>query len=116
MTGIQLTWLTTAVTVVVTAVVFFVLAEWSAGGPAPWSIVPGFARGIRGWVHRQEDLEPLHLVSPQAEEPPPPIDDAALPLPPLETEERAPEPWIEEDVDPETLAAVEITDLGKRRT
>ncbi len=114
MTGLALIWLTTAVTIVLTAVVFVALAEWSAGGAAPWSIVPGFARGVRDWLHREEDLEPLHVVSPRAEEPPPVRDTAALPLPPLETEEREPEAWVEEYVDADELAEIEVEDLGRK--
>jgi hypothetical protein len=115
MTSIALTWLSTAALLAITVVVFVVLAEWSAGGPAPWSIVPGVTRGVRDWIHRQEELEPLHLVSPRAEEPPPEMDSMALPLPPLHPEGPEPEAWVEEQVDDEILAEVEVEDLAKRR-
>jgi hypothetical protein len=115
MTPVVLTWLSTAALLALTIVAFVVLAEWSAGGPAPWSIVPGLTRGVRDWIHRQEELEPLHLVSPRAEEPPPQVDSEALPLPPLHAEEPEPEAWVEEQVDDEVLAAIEVEDLGKRK-
>jgi len=47
MTGPMAAALSAALTMILTSVVFVVLAQWSAGGAAPWTIVPGVARGVR---------------------------------------------------------------------
>lgn len=96
MTDLTLIWLSTSATVVATVVVFVILARWSAAEPVPWSILPGLSRGVSVWHQGREVIDPVLLISPQAEEPGPRIDMDALPLPPPETVEREPEAWIEE--------------------
>jgi hypothetical protein len=111
MTDIQMTWLSTVVTLVTTAVVFVLLVEWSAGGPAPWTILPGVVRGVVDWVRREDEFATFHLVSPRAEEAQPPMEPDGLPLTPIPGKARQPEAWLEEHVDPEVLAEIEIEEL-----
>jgi hypothetical protein len=112
---LTLPWLGAVVTIVVTAVAFVALTRQSAGGPVPWSIVAGLARGIRTWSRSREDLTPFRLISPQAEDAAPPLDTSLLTLAPLEKHPREPEAWVEEGVDPAILAEVEIEELGPHR-
>jgi hypothetical protein len=111
MTDVQMTWLSTVVTLVTTAAVFVILVEWSAGGPAPWTILPGVVRGVVDWVRREDEFETFHLVSPRAEEAQPPMEPDGLPLTPIPGKVRQPEAWVEEHVDPEVLAEIEIEEL-----
>lgn len=108
--------LLSAVAIVVTAtVVFVLLAQRWAGGPVAWSILPGLVRGMNVWSHGRDESEPLHLISPQAEEPGPPLDTSLLPLAPLEEQPPEPEAWVEEGVNPAILAEVEIEEVGHHR-
>ena len=66
MSDLGLIWLSTVVTVVATSLLFVRLAQWSAGGPAPWSIAAGMAHGISDWA--SDGPDPLRSVSPQAVE------------------------------------------------
>lgn len=108
-------WISTIVTTATTAVLFVLLAQWSAGGAAPWSIAPGLVRGIRDWGNREEDLEPIRFVSPAAEIPEPPIGVAALPLSPLDYARHQPDDDVANDHDPGAWVDVEIEELGTRR-
>jgi len=76
MSDLQLIWLSTVLTVLATAILFVVLAQWSTGGSAPWSIAAGMARGISDWASAGPDRP--RAVSPRA-----------LELPPLEMDELA---------------------------
>ncbi len=112
-------WISTIVTTATTAVLFVLLAKWSAGGPAPWSIVPGLARGIRVWGRREDDLEPIRFISPMAQTPEPPIDVAALPLSPFQSARREPQEGVavegDGDAPVDVDVEIEIEELGTRR-
>ena len=95
MTDLVLIWLSTAGTVLATAALFVVLARWSVG-EGSWSMLPGLALGVSAWAHRRAEPDPPRFLSPQAEEPVPPIDVEGLPLAPLESVAREPEAWVEE--------------------
>jgi len=104
-------WISTIVTTATTALVFVLLAQWSAGGAAPWSIVPGLVRGIRDWGQRDEDIEPFRFVSPAAQLPEPRIDVAALPRSPLDAARHG----VASDDDPGVSFVAEVEELGTRR-
>jgi hypothetical protein len=106
MTDLSPVWISTVTFCVLTTVGFIILAEWSAGGAAPWSIAAGVVRGIHDWA----DDRPVvtRVVSTPATEPQPPIDTAALPLPPITDPARE---AIVED-----LAEVEFEEVTSRRT
>jgi hypothetical protein len=110
-TGLAMIWISTIVTTATTAVVFVLLAQWSAGGAAPWSIAPGLVRGIRDWGQRDEDLEPFRVVSPAAQLPEPPINVAALPLSPLDAARHG----VASEDDSGFAVVAEVEELGTRR-
>lgn len=67
MSDLALIWLSTIVTLLGTAILFVLLAHWSAGGPAPWSVAGSLARGIADWA-TPDGADPLPAVSPRAVE------------------------------------------------
>jgi len=95
MSDLQLIWLSTILTVLATAMLFVLLAQWSAGGSAPWSIAAGVARGISDWA--SPGAERPRTVSPRALELPPlemdPLAVASLRRPP------APKPQPDAEVE-----------------
>jgi hypothetical protein len=115
-TDLRAVLLSTITLVVLTAIVFLLLALWSAGGAATWSIAAGVARGVRDWARGRDNAEAARGVSPQAIEPEPPIDTAALPLPPLSSSERNHEAWLEEGVDQAAAAEIEMEEIRTRRS
>ncbi len=115
MTGLAMIWLSTIVTTATTAVLFVLLAQWSAGGAAPWSIVPGLVRGIREWGHREDELEPFRFVSPMAEIPEAPIEFAALSPGQFGPSRHVAQPGTEDRAARDAPADVEIEELGSRR-
>jgi hypothetical protein len=54
-------------------------------------------------------------MSPQAEDPGPPLDTTRLPLGPLPARPREPEGRVSEGADPDFLVGVEIEELGHHR-
>jgi hypothetical protein len=110
---LTLPFLGTLATIVVTAVAFVLLTRRSAGGPVPWSIAAGLARGVGAWS--RQDPGPFNWISPRSQDPAPPIDTTRLPLPPLEGQRRRPEDSAVPGADPEFLAGAEIEELGSRR-
>lgn len=115
MTGLAMIWISTIVTTATTAVVFVLLAQWSAGGAAPWSIAPGLVRGIRGWGHRTDDLEPVRLVSPMAETPEVPIDVAAINPGHFSSSRHGAQHGAADQANADAPVDVEIEELGTRR-
>jgi hypothetical protein len=115
MTGLTMVWISTIVTTATTALVFVLLAQWSAGGAAPWSIVPGLVRGIRDWGHRDEDIEAFQFVSPAAQIPEPRIDVAALPLSPRDSARHEPRRVVADEDDPGFSVGAEIEELFTNR-
>lgn len=114
MTDLSPVWISTIAFCVITTVGFIILAEWSAGGAAPWSIAAGVARGIHDWG--DDKPEPIRIVSTPATEPQPPIDIAALPLSPLSTVDGQPAARLEEYPSAAELELVETEELSSRRT
>ena len=114
MTDLAPVWISTIAFCVLTTVGFIILAEWSAGGAAPWSIAAGVARGIQDWA--DEKSQPPRIVSSPATEPQPPTDTAAMPLPPLTTADGLPVAAVEEYPTADELAQFEVEELGTRRT
>ena len=113
MTDLSPVWISTIAFCTLTTIGFIILAEWSAGGAAPWSIAAGVVRGIQDWG--DDKPEPVRIISTPATEPQPPMDTAALPLPPLTTIEGQPGPKVEEYPSADELAQVEIEELTTRR-
>ncbi|MBI2781213.1 MAG: hypothetical protein HYX55_05400 [Chloroflexi bacterium] len=113
MTDLSPVWISTIAFCVLTTVGFIILAEWSAGGAAPWSIAAGVVRGIHDWG--DDKPSPVRIVSTPATAPQPPMDTGALPLPPLVTIEGQPAPKVEEYPSADELAQVEIEELTTRR-
>lgn len=113
MTDVQAVWISTITFMILTTVGFIILAEWSAGGAAPWSIAAGVVRGIREWADTDE--EPVRIVSTPATEPQPPMDTAALPLPPLATVDGQPGPKVDEYPSAGELEQVEIEEITSGR-
>ena len=111
MTGLAMIWISTIVTTATTALVFVLLAQWSAGGAAPWSIAPGLVRGIRDWGRRGDDLDPIRLISPRAQIPEPLINMAALPLSPLDAARHG----VASEDDSGFAVVAEVEELGTRR-
>lgn len=54
-------WLCTVATIVSTSVIFTLLAIWSAGGAAPWSILPGLVRHHSGGGASAGTLPPIRI-------------------------------------------------------
>ena len=108
-------WISTIVTTATTAVLFVLLAQWSAGGAAPWSIVPGLVRGIRDWGQRDEDIEPFRFVPAAAQIPEPRIDVVALPLIPLDSARHQPRRVVAHEDDPGFCRGAEIEELFTNR-
>ena len=115
MNDLAMIWMSTIAMIVVTAFAFVVLAEWSAGGPAPWSILPGLAQGVSDWVRSADEVDWLGRISPRAEEPGPPLNTGASSPGPPWADPGELEARVEEHVDPELQAEVEMEEVHRRR-
>jgi hypothetical protein len=67
-TDVQLAWLSTIAWFVMTAILFAVLARWSAG-EGSWGGLPGIVRGLHDWTSsdRRLPVSSPSSSSPQAE-------------------------------------------------
>ncbi|TAL06003.1 MAG: hypothetical protein EPO00_11930 [Chloroflexota bacterium] len=62
MTDLAWIWLFTIVTILATSIIFVLLAIWSSGGAAPWSIVPGLIGSRPTESVAESPLPPLAMT------------------------------------------------------
>ncbi|MEO5918029.1 MAG: hypothetical protein ABIQ17_00565 [Candidatus Limnocylindrales bacterium] len=117
MTGPMAAALSAALTMILTSVVFVVLAQWSAGGAAPWTIVPGVARGVRHWMQRESDLPALRFASPGPFDLSRSIGSGSRPSArdARSNAELGADGWASSWPDPDSFGQAEIEELGERR-